>query len=98
MTKKNQPKSTTLDDLAAMINRSFTEAQKHTDTQLAALRGELTGIMKDMAEELTATHEDVRYIRTTVNLLVRNDVAQDAAINTLSARVARLEKKVGLAN
>jgi chaperonin cofactor prefoldin len=98
MTKKNQPTPTTLDDLAAMINRSFTEAQKHTDTQLAALKGELTGIMKDMAEELTATHEDVRYIRTTVNLLVRNDVAQDAAINTLSARVARLEKKVGLAN
>jgi chaperonin cofactor prefoldin len=73
-------------------------AQKHTDAQLAALKGELTGIMKDMVEELTATHEDVRYIRTTVNLLVRNDVAQDAAINTLSARVARLEKKVGLTN
>jgi chaperonin cofactor prefoldin len=98
MTKKNPPQPTTLDDLAAMINRSFTEAQKHTDAQLAALRGELTGIMKDLAEELTATHEDVRYIRTTVNLLVRNDVAQDAAIKTLSARVARLEKKVGLVN
>jgi hypothetical protein len=54
--------------------------------------------MKDLAEELTATHEDVRYIRTTVSLLVRNDVAQDAAIKTLSARVARLEKKVGLTN
>jgi hypothetical protein len=40
----------------------------------------------------------VRAIRTTVNLLVRNDVAQDAAINTLSARIARLEKKVGLTN
>jgi hypothetical protein len=33
-----------------------------------------------------------------VNLLVRNDVAQDAAIKTLSVRVARLEKNVGLAN
>ncbi len=98
MRKKNQPKPTTLDDLAAMINHSFTEAQKHADAQLAALKGELTGIMKDMAEELTATHEDVRYIRTTVNLLVRNDVAQDAAIKTLSARIARLEKKVGLVN
>jgi chaperonin cofactor prefoldin len=96
MTKKSQPQPTTLDDLAAMINHSFTEAQKHTDAQLASLKGELTGIMKDMTEELTATHEDVRYIRTTVNLLVRNDVAQDAAIKTLSARVARLEKKVGL--
>jgi hypothetical protein len=98
MTKKHPQEPTTLDDLAAMINRSFTEVQKHTDAQLATLKGELTGIMKDMAEELTATHEDVRAIHTTVNLLVRNDVAQDAAIKTLSARVARLEKKVGLAN
>ena len=98
MTTKKQPQPTTLDDLAAMINRSFTEAQKHTDAQLAALRGELTETMKDLAEVLTATHEDVRYIRTTVSLLVRNDVAQDAAIKTLSARVARLEKKVGLTN
>ncbi|MDQ3827784.1 MAG: hypothetical protein M3361_00470 [Candidatus Tectomicrobia bacterium] len=94
MTKK----ITTIEDLAVMINHSFTEAQKHTDAQLAALKGELTGIVKDMAEELTATHEDVRYIRTTVNLLVRNDVAQDAAIKTLSARITRLEKKVGLVN
>jgi hypothetical protein len=98
MAKRNPPKPTTLDDLAAMINFSFTEAQKHMDAQLASLKGELTGIMKDMAEELTATHEDVRYIRTTVNLLVRNDVAQDAAIKTLSVRVARLEKNVGLVN
>lgn len=98
MTKRNPPQPTTLDDLAVMINRSFTAAQEHTDAQLAALTGELTGIMKDMAEELTATHEDVRAIRTTVSLLVRHDVAQDAAIKTLSARVARLEKKVGLAN
>jgi hypothetical protein len=59
---------------------------------------DMKGVLKDMVQELTATHEDVRYIRTTVNLLVRNDVAQDAAINTLSARVARLEKKVGLTN
>ena len=98
MAKRTPPKPTTLDDLAVIINQSFTEAQKHTDAQLAALKGELTGIMKDMAEELTATHEDVRYIRTTVNLLVRNDVAQDAAITTLSAHVARLEKNVGLTN
>jgi anaerobic ribonucleoside-triphosphate reductase len=94
----DKEKPTTLNDLAAMINHGFTEAQKQTDAQVAALNGELTGIMKDMAEELTATHEDVRYVRNTVTKLVRNDVAQDAAINTLSARVARLEKKVGLTN
>jgi hypothetical protein len=98
MTKKHQPKPRTLDDLAVMINQGFTETQKHTDAQLAALKRELTGTMKDMAEELTATHDDVRYIRTTVNLLVRNDAAQDAAINTLTARVTRLEKNVGLTN
>jgi hypothetical protein len=33
-----------------------------------------------------------------VNLLVRNDAAQHAAIKMLSARVARPEQKIGLAN
>ena len=94
MTKKNQPKSTTLDDLTAMINQGFTETQQYLDTRL----DEMKGVLTDVVQELHATHEDVRYIRTTVNLLVRNDVAQDAAIKTLSARVARLEKKVGLTN
>jgi hypothetical protein len=59
---------------------------------------DMKSVLRDVVQELHATHEDVRYIRTTVNLLVRNDVAQDAAIKTLSAHVARLEKKVGLAN
>ena len=54
--------------------------------------------MSDMAEGLTAMHRDVRYVRSTVTMLVHNDAAQDAAINPLTARVARLEKKVGLAN
>ena len=58
----------------------------------------MEGVLKDVVQELTTTHEDVRCIRTTVNLLVRNDAAQDAAIKILSACVARLEKKVGLAN
>jgi hypothetical protein len=49
MAKRNQSKPTTLDDLAAMINHSFNEAQKHTDAQVAALKGELTGIMEDLA-------------------------------------------------
>jgi hypothetical protein len=49
-----------------------------------------------IAEELSATHEDVRDLRCSVNMLVRNDAAQDAAINPLTARVQRLEKKVGL--
>jgi hypothetical protein len=56
----------------------------------------MKGVMTEMLDELTVTHEDVRYVRTTVNMLVRNDAAQDAAINIPTARVTRLEKKVGL--
>ena len=101
MPKKHPSQPTTLDDLAAMINQGFTKTQKYIDKRLDTMDqrwDDMKGILKDVVQELNATHEDVRYTRTTVNLLVRNDVAQDAAIKTLSARVARLEKKVGLAN
>ncbi len=108
MTKKTLPQPTTLDALAAMINQGFTETQQYLDKRLGGMDqrlekmdqrlDDMKGVLKDMVQELTATHEDMRAIRTTVNLLVRNDVAQDAAITTLSARVARLEKNVGLTN
>jgi ABC-type transporter Mla subunit MlaD len=94
MAKHNHPKPTTLDDLAVMINQGFTETQKHIDRQL----DNMDGVLKDVVEELNATHQDVRYLRRSVDMLIRNDVAQDAAINTLMARVTRLEKKVGLTN
>jgi hypothetical protein len=54
------------------------------------------GVLKDVVEELHATHEDVRYLRRSVDMLVRTDAAQDAAMKTLTARVTRLEKKAGL--
>jgi hypothetical protein len=101
MAKKNQRKPTTLDDLATMINQGFTETQHYLDKRLGGMDQRLEkmeGVLKDVVQELNATHEDVRAIRTTVSPLVRNDAAQDAAINTLSARVARLEKNVGLIN
>ena len=53
--------------------------------------------MKEMMEELTATHEDVRYVRNTVTMLVRSDTAHEAAIASLRTRVERVERKVGLA-
>jgi hypothetical protein len=46
----------------------------------------------------SATHEDVRSVRHHVDRLVRHDAAQDAAITTLTARVTRSEKNVGLTN
>jgi hypothetical protein len=67
------------------------------DAQLGAIRGATSGTkgtMSDMAEELTAIREDVGYPRRSLDMLVRNDAGQDAAIKTLTARVTRLEKKV----
>jgi hypothetical protein len=108
MTKKNQHKPITLDDLATMINQDFTETQRYIDKRLGGMGHRLDkvderlttmeGILKNAVQELNTTHEDVRYIRSTVNILVRNDTAQEAAIKTLSTGVARLEKKVVLAN
>ena len=98
---KNTQKPTTLDDLAQMINQGFTETQKHIDQRLDTMDarlGKVEQIQKDMLDELSATHEDVRYLRRSMDMLVRNDAAQDAAIKILATRVTRLEKKVGLAN
>ena len=58
---------------------------------------ELTGLMTEMMEELTATHEDVRSVRNTVNMLVRSDAAHEAALESLRTRVERVERKVGIA-
>ena len=92
MENNNQSQPTTLDDLARMINEGFKSAATKHDVE------EVKHIQQDMLEELNATHEDVRYLRRSMDMLVRNDAAQDTAIKTLTARVARLEKKVGLAN
>jgi chaperonin cofactor prefoldin len=94
MTKHNQHKPMTLDDLAVMINQGFMETQKHIDQSI----GKVEGVLKDVVEELHATHEDVRYVRNTVTMLVKSDAAQDAALKTLAVRVTRLENKVGLAH
>jgi predicted DNA-binding ArsR family transcriptional regulator len=97
MAKNNQQKPTTLDDLAAMINEGFkSTASKEDIKELRAEMGNLKSTMSDMAEELNATHGDVRYLRRSMDMLVRNDAVQDAALKTLTARVTRLEKKVGL--
>jgi hypothetical protein len=57
----------------------------------------LTGLMMEMLEELSATHEDVRYVRNTVTTLARGDAAHEAAIESLRKRLERVERKVGIA-
>ena len=97
MAQHNQHKPTTLDDLAAMINEGFKATATKEDIQeLRAAMGTLKSTMSDLTEELNATHEDVRYLRRSADMLVRHDATQDAALKTLTARVTRLEKKVGL--
>ena len=98
---KNTRKPTTFDDLAAIITHGFTETQQHIAERLDAMDarlGKAEQIQKDMLEKLSATHEDVRYLRRSVDMLVRSNAAQDAAIKTLAIHVTRLEKKISLAN
>ena len=53
--------------------------------------------MTEMLEELSATHEDVRYVRNTVTMLARSDAAHEAAIASLRKRMERVERKIGIA-
>ncbi|MDZ4260586.1 MAG: hypothetical protein U1A25_02875, partial [Candidatus Sungbacteria bacterium] len=59
--------------------------------------GEVKDIQKDMLEELNATHADVRYLRSGVDILTRNEAQRDGFVKDLAARVHRLEQKAGLA-
>lgn len=101
---KNKQNSMTIDDLAAMIKRGFDKTATKDDLKrfatkddLVGLRTETKGILKDMAEEMSAMHSDVRYIRSTVDKLVHSDIVHEAAIQGLTTRVVRLEQKTGLA-
>ena len=81
--KKKTNQSMTIEDLAEIINKGFTETQRHVDNRI-----------NDMFTELNATHEDVRYLRNTVSSLVHGEAAQDTAIENLETRVHHLEKNV----
>jgi chaperonin cofactor prefoldin len=86
----------TKDDLKTLAPRETVNAVMETVAETKENVTELMGLMKDVVQELTTTHEDVRYLRRSMDMLVRNDAAQDTAIKTLTARVARLERKVGI--
>jgi len=58
---------------------------------------ELRGLMTEMMEELTTSHEDIRYVRHTVTMLAQSDAAHEAAIESLRKRLERVERKVGIA-
>ena len=88
----------TIEKLAEMINKGFKDTASKED--IKGVKEDLTRvehIQKDMLEELTATHADVRYLRSGVDILTRNEAERDALVKDLIARVHRLEQKTGLA-
>jgi hypothetical protein len=87
----------TKDDLNALAPQETVTAMMETVAETKEGVTELTGLMKDMLQELTATHEDVRYVRTSVTMLARTDATHEAAIESLRKRLERVERKVGIA-
>jgi chaperonin cofactor prefoldin len=86
----------TTEDLKALAPRDTVSAVMETVAETKEGVTELTGLMTDMMQELTATHDDVRYVRNTVTMLVTSDAAHEAAIESLRKRVERVERKVGI--
>jgi methyl-accepting chemotaxis protein len=63
----------TTEDLKALAPRGTVTTAMEAVAETKEGMTELTGLMQDMLEELTATHEDVRYVRTTVTTLAQSD-------------------------
>jgi ABC-type transporter Mla subunit MlaD len=86
----------TTEDLKALAPRETVNAMMEAVAETKEGVTELTGLMKEMLEDLTATHEDVRYVRTTVTTLAQSDAAHEAAIESLRKCLDRVERKVGI--
>jgi ABC-type transporter Mla subunit MlaD len=87
----------TTEDLKALAPRETVSAVMEAVAETKESVTDLTGLMKEMLEDLTATHEDVRYVRTTATTLAQSDAAHEAAIESLRKRLDRVERKVGIA-
>jgi ABC-type transporter Mla subunit MlaD len=87
----------TKEDLKALAPQETVNAMMETVAETKESVTALTGLMTEMLEELAATHEDVRYVRTTVTTLAYSDAAHEAAIESLRKRLERVERKVGIA-
>jgi hypothetical protein len=87
----------TQEDLKALAPQETVNAIMETVAETKEGMTGLTGLMMEMLEKLSATHEDVRYVRNTVTTLARSDAAHEAAIESLRKRLERVERKVGIA-
>lgn len=94
--KSNNRKPMSIEDLAEMINKGFMGTQDHVNSRIDHVDSRIDEMQKNILEELNAMHEDVRYLKNTVTVLVQSDAAQDTSIEHLHTRVHRVEKKIGL--
>jgi hypothetical protein len=83
----------TKEDLKALAPQETVNAIMETVAETKESMTGLTGLMHDMLEELTATHDDVRSVRTTVTTLAQSDAAHEAAIKSVRKRLERVERK-----
>ena len=84
------------DTVTALATQETVSAVMETVAETKEGVTALTGLVTDMMQELTATHEDVRYVRNTVTMLVTSDATHEATMVSLKKRVERVEKKVGI--
>jgi|SRR5882724_2789886 len=84
-------------DLKALAPQETVNAIMETVAETKEGVTELRGLMTEMMEELTTSHEDIRYVRHTVTMLAQSDAAHEAAIESLRKRLERVERKVGIA-
>jgi chromosome segregation ATPase len=84
----------TKEDLNALATQETVNTIRETVAETKEGVRALTALMQDMLEELTATHEDVRYVRTSMTMLARSDAAHEAAIESLRKRLERVERTV----
>ena len=82
----------TLEDLDMMVKRGFDQTATKDDLKQCATKADLQSVV----EEMNAMHTDIRHIRATTDAVVRSDIGQDATLQDLTARVHRLERKVGV--
>jgi len=104
-------KKITIDDLALMIKRGFDLTITKEESKNFATKDDLKNFvtkddlknfvtkddLKEVWEELHAIHGDVSYIRNTMSGLIHSDIRHEDAIEDLTVRVHRLEKKTGIA-
>jgi hypothetical protein len=95
--KETPKRLATKEDLKALATQETVSAVMEAVAKTKEGMTALTGLMTEMLEELTAAHEDVRYVRTIVTMQAHSDAAHEAAIESLRKRLERVERKVGIA-